>query len=107
MGDDGRIYVPEGAVAVYRDEIVPLASVLTPNQYEAELLTGMKISSEADALAACQTLHARGPRTVVWAPYARTGIVAHQPPACSKLAARRARLPCGPNLPATWPSNVV
>lgn len=68
MGDDGRIYVPEGAVAVYRDEIVPLASVLTPNQYEAELLTGMKISSEADALAACQALHARGPRTVVWPP---------------------------------------
>lgn len=93
MGDDGRIYVPEGAVAVYRDEIVPLASVLTPNQYEAELLTGMKISSEADALAACQALHARGPRTVVWALYARTVVVAHQSPACSKLAARRARSP--------------
>ena len=107
MGDDGRIYVPEGAVALYRDEIVPLASVLTPNQYEAELLTGMKISSEADALAACQALHARGPKTVVWGPRARTGIMAHQSPACSKRAACRARLPCGPDLPATWPSIVV
>lgn len=34
-------------------------------QFEAELLTGLTIASEADALAACAALHARGPHTVV------------------------------------------
>ena len=44
---------------------MPLASVLTPNQFEAELLTERTIRSEADASAACRLLHERGPHTVV------------------------------------------
>lgn len=39
--------------------------MLTPNQFEAELLTGTKIGCEADALAACSLLHQRGPHTVI------------------------------------------
>ena len=38
-GDNGKLYVPEERVAIYREEVVPLASVLTPNQFEAEALT--------------------------------------------------------------------
>lgn len=52
-------------VAIYRDEVVPLAAVITPNQFEAELLTERPIRSEADAAAACRALHERGPHTVV------------------------------------------
>lgn len=44
---------------------MPLASVLTPNQFEAELLTGCAIASEGAAAAAAAALHARGPHTVV------------------------------------------
>ena len=29
-------YVPEELVPIYRDQLVPLADVLTPNQFEAE-----------------------------------------------------------------------
>lgn len=29
-------YVPENLLPVYRDKIVPLSDILTPNQYEAE-----------------------------------------------------------------------
>ena len=65
MGDDGRLYVPEDAAAVYGEAIMPLASVLTPNQFEAERLTGREIKTEADALAVCRALHAQGPATVV------------------------------------------
>lgn len=65
MGDDGRLYVRPEMPAAFRDLLVPLASVLTPNQFEAEQLTGCAIGSEDDALAACGTLHARGPHTVV------------------------------------------
>lgn len=38
---------------------------MTPNQFEAEQLTGLSIQSEQDALAACAQLHQRGPHTVV------------------------------------------
>lgn len=36
MGDDGKMYVPEELKDIYRTEIVPLADILTPNQFELE-----------------------------------------------------------------------
>ena len=39
--------------------------MLTPNQFELELLSGRAVASEADAAAACAAIHARGPRVVV------------------------------------------
>lgn len=36
MGDNGRMYVPESLLQIYRDTIVPLADIITPNQYEVE-----------------------------------------------------------------------
>jgi hydroxymethylpyrimidine/phosphomethylpyrimidine kinase len=64
-----------------RSTILPLASVLTPNQFEAELLTGRAITDEASALAVCDALHAMGPHTVVRS-RAGAGAVAW-PPACA------------------------
>ncbi len=65
MGDDGALYVPESFVSIYRDSIVPLADIITPNQTEAELLTGLKITDIASARQACAALHALGPRVVI------------------------------------------
>uniref|UniRef100_A0A7M5XLZ3 Pyridoxal kinase n=1 Tax=Clytia hemisphaerica TaxID=252671 RepID=A0A7M5XLZ3_9CNID len=65
MGDDGKFYVPQELLPIYRDEVVPFADVLTPNQFEAELLTGMKIKNEEDAFQAMKALHVKGPETVV------------------------------------------
>ena len=65
MGDNGHMYVDNDLLPAYKDHIIPLATVLTPNQYEAELLTGTRIDSKASALAACKTLHNRGIATVV------------------------------------------
>ena len=65
QGDDGRLYCKPEMPAAYRDIILPLATVLIPNQYEAELLSGMSIHSESDALAACRFLHSKGPSTVI------------------------------------------
>ncbi|KAM7268124.1 hypothetical protein ACFE04_010290 [Oxalis oulophora] len=42
MGDDGKLYVPKELVSVYREKVVPVASMLTPNQFEAEQLTGSR-----------------------------------------------------------------
>ena len=65
MGDNGKLYVSKELVPAYRDQIISLATVLTPNQYEAEVLTGIKIDSKKSALQACQALHDRGVATVV------------------------------------------
>ncbi|KAK9115382.1 hypothetical protein Syun_022179 [Stephania yunnanensis] len=65
MGDEGKLYVPPELVAVYREKVVPVASMLTPNQFEAEQLTGSRIATERDGLEACNKLHASGPSKVV------------------------------------------
>ncbi|XP_022948502.1 pyridoxal kinase-like [Cucurbita moschata] len=65
MGDEGKLYVPQELVSVYREKVVPVASMLTPNQFEAEQLTGLRIQSEGDGREACNILHAAGPTKVV------------------------------------------
>jgi len=65
MGDNGKLYVPEDLVAVYRTEIVKVATTMTPNQFEAKMLTGLEINGEQDAAKACCILHEQGVRTVI------------------------------------------
>ncbi|XP_010062232.2 pyridoxal kinase [Eucalyptus grandis] len=65
MGDEGKLYIPQELVTVYREKVVPVASMLTPNQFEAELLTGYRIVSEGDGREACNKLHDAGPSKVV------------------------------------------
>lgn len=65
MGDDGKLYVPEELVSVYREKVVPVASMLTPNQFEIEQLTGSRIVSEKDGFEACKKLHSAGPKKVI------------------------------------------
>ena len=65
LGDDGKLYVPPALVAVYRAEVVRNASVLTPNQFECEQLSGVAITDRASALAACSALHSTGARAVL------------------------------------------
>ncbi|CAI9766904.1 unnamed protein product [Fraxinus pennsylvanica] len=65
LGDEGKFYVPQELVSVYREKVVPVASMLTPNQFEAEQLTGLRITSEQDGREACNILHAAGPSKVV------------------------------------------
>jgi len=65
MGDAGKFYVPEELLPVYRDQLLPMADIITPNQFEAELLSGVKIANESDAFQAMKILHDRGTKTVV------------------------------------------
>lgn len=65
MGDNGEMYVPKTLLPIYRDEIIPLADICTPNQYEMELLTGMdNIKTKEDTLNALSWFHQRGVNTV-------------------------------------------
>ena len=65
LGDHGKYYVPESLLPIYRDELLPFADIITPNQFEAELLSGMKIDTEEDAMKAITLLLEKGPKTVV------------------------------------------
>jgi ribokinase len=47
------------------DALLERVSILTPNETEAELLTGIKVTDAAAAEKACASLRARGVRTVI------------------------------------------
>lgn len=40
MGDGAKLYVPQATAAAIRDELVPLADIVTPNMFELGWLTG-------------------------------------------------------------------
>ena len=70
MGDYGRgVFVRPELPELIAAQAVPQADILTPNQFELELLTGQTVQTLADALGAAQTLRTRmregGPRVVV------------------------------------------
>lgn len=62
---EGSMYVPEELLPVYKDLVVPVADIITPNQFEAELLTGQKIGTQQDVVRVMDMLHSLGPNTVV------------------------------------------
>lgn len=57
IGDhDSGIYVKPELIAAYREHLLPRATLITPNTFELQLLTGMAVGSGAEVLAAAQTL---------------------------------------------------
>ena len=48
MGDTwdgtGKMYVPEELLPIYKNEVLPIADIISPNQFEAQLLTGINFS---------------------------------------------------------------
>jgi pyridoxine kinase len=63
MGDsDKGFFVRPGIPELIRDEALPRATIVKPNQFEAEFLSGMKIASVEDARRAGEAIRARGPK---------------------------------------------
>ena len=66
IGDVGRgVYVREGIAKFMRDKAVPVADVITPNQFELDYLSGRETKTLADALGALAAVQALGPRAVL------------------------------------------
>jgi hydroxymethylpyrimidine/phosphomethylpyrimidine kinase len=61
----GDSLLSEGTLEAVRARLLPLATVVTPNLLEAELLTGMTIGDEAQMLAAARMIGAMGPHWVL------------------------------------------
>ena len=64
-GDNGALYVDSTLPQAFEEVLVPLATIITPNQFEAELLSKTKIVTSDDAVHACGILHKKGPSIVV------------------------------------------
>lgn len=58
MGDNGKLYVAEDVVPMYR-ELITDADLIVPNQYEAEWLSGVTISDMPSLVRAVDVLHGR------------------------------------------------
>jgi len=88
IGDVGRgIFVRPGIPEFMRDQAVPTADIITPNQFELEFLAGRTITTLREAVAAVDAIRARGPRIVMV-----TSLVTEDTPADAIDL-----LACGPN----------
>ncbi|KAF8366091.1 pdxk-1, partial [Pristionchus pacificus] len=65
LGDHGKYYTPRELLPIYKEVIVPLADVLTPNCFELGELSGRKIENEADCLSAVDAIHDLGVSRIV------------------------------------------
>jgi pyridoxine kinase len=66
IGDAGRgVFVRPGIPEFMRHKAVPAADVVTPNQFELDLLSGCTSATRRDALAAIDAVHALGPRAIL------------------------------------------
>ena len=66
MGDVGRgFFVRAGIPEFLRDQVVPAADVITPNQFELSFLAGAETRSVEDVVAAAHAVRATGPRVVL------------------------------------------
>jgi pyridoxine kinase len=66
IGDADRgVYVRDDVAGFIRARAVPAADVATPNQFELEYLIDRKVATLAEAVAAIDALHARGPGVVL------------------------------------------
>ena len=61
----GAKLLDEDAIDALRDRLLPLADVLTPNRYEAQILAGMEIATLEDMKAAASAIHKLGPKAVL------------------------------------------
>ena len=60
MGDDPKgLYIDSNAAIAIRDQLLPLASNITPNRFELAWLTASNVHTVADAIAAARCLSVR------------------------------------------------
>ena len=61
----GAKLLDDDAIGAMRDRMLPLADVLTPNRYEAQILAGMEISTVDRMKAAATEIRKLGPKAVL------------------------------------------
>ncbi|GMM51386.1 putative pyridoxal kinase [Starmerella bacillaris] len=58
MGDEGRLYVKEDVIPVYKKILKSgLVTLITPNHFEVEVLTGIQLNSKENVIKALDFMH--------------------------------------------------
>lgn len=65
LGDNGQYYVPEEMMYIYRDQLLGMADVVTPNIFELSELSGQIVKNEEQCLLAIEKIHSLGAKAVV------------------------------------------
>ena len=85
MGDLGRgFFVKPGIPETFKNDVIPLADIITPNHFELEVLTDTDTSSLANIRKAIDAVHKRGPKVILVTSF-REGI---SPMTKEKISAR-------------------
>lgn len=61
----GAQLIDDAAISTLRDRLIPLAAVLTPNRYEAQMLSGLEINSLDAMKAAAEKIRSLGAKAVL------------------------------------------
>ncbi len=61
----GDRLIAKEAIASLREQLLPLATILTPNRYEAQILADMEINTLLDMKTAAKKIQALGPQAVI------------------------------------------
>ncbi len=70
IGDVGRgVFVRPGIAEFMRDRAVPMADLITPNQFELDILSGGSSATLEEVRPALRAVHARGPGTILVTSY--------------------------------------
>ncbi|MDR1149052.1 MAG: pyridoxal kinase PdxY, partial [Spirochaetaceae bacterium] len=70
MGDVGRgVYVNPDIPSIFSDTLIRRADIITPNQFELELLTGLDTKNVKNLREAFSMLHKKGPRVILVTSY--------------------------------------
>lgn len=68
IGDNNKLYVDPSCIEIYRNEILPLADIITPNDFEIEQLIGKQIdctNEEQTIWHSFRSLHRLGPTHII------------------------------------------
>ena len=61
----GAVLLEEQAIQALRNELLPQATVLTPNRHEARLLSGLELNDASSVERAAAVIHDQGPAAVL------------------------------------------
>ena len=61
----GDRLIDDGAIAFLQDVLIPMAAVVTPNRFEAQILSGLEIASVDDMRSAAEKIHSLGAKAVL------------------------------------------
>ena len=94
LGDEGQLYVGEDTATAIRDQLVPLADIITPNAFELGWLSGGDVATPVGFIAAAKAI---APVTFMTSASFETGYGTAYHAGGTAVLARHARLDRPPN----------